>query len=128
MRGFSLAALGVLSVGVAGYAVVGYALYPIGAAVHPDMRVSFAARPAAAYCHVFAAAVALLLGPIQFLPAARGRYPVSGQVSATAPNGCVVGSSPTRGASPVRDAARTGSTTSGDATTRNPLFGLADSG
>lgn len=55
-----------LSFGVALYAVLGYSLVPLGGLVHPDMRPGFVAHPAAVYLHVFAAALALLLGPAQF--------------------------------------------------------------
>lgn len=58
--------LGFLSLGVAAYAALGYGLLPIGALVHPDMKGGFVAHPAGVYLHVFAAAVALLLGPFQF--------------------------------------------------------------
>jgi uncharacterized membrane protein len=56
----------VLSLGVAGYALVAYSLLPIGATVHPDMRPAFEANRAAIYVHVFAAFFALVLGPFQF--------------------------------------------------------------
>jgi uncharacterized membrane protein len=55
-----------LALGVAGYAVVGYGVMPLGSLVHPDMKADFAAHPVGVYCHVFASAVALLLGPFQF--------------------------------------------------------------
>ena len=58
--------LWMLSLGVAGYAFVGYGAMPLGKLVHPDMRATFTAHPVAVYLHVFAAAVALLLGPFQF--------------------------------------------------------------
>ncbi len=56
----------VLSFGVAAYAVLAYALLPLGAVLHPSLRASFSAQSAVAvYLHVFGAAVALLLGPLQ---------------------------------------------------------------
>ncbi len=56
----------VLSFGVAAYAVLAYALLPLGAVLHPSLRDSFAAQSTVAvYLHVFGAAVALLLGPLQ---------------------------------------------------------------
>ena len=61
MQRIGAVALAVLSVGVAGYAVAVYALLPVGAAVHPDMRSGFAAHPAGIYAHVFGSAVALAL-------------------------------------------------------------------
>lgn len=56
----------VLSLGVVAYAVVGYSLRPLGSLVHPDMQSGFGIEPVAIYLHVFASAVALLLGPFQF--------------------------------------------------------------
>ena len=59
--------LGWLSFGVAVYAVAAYALLPIGAVLHPDLRPSFAAHaPAVVMLHAFGAAVALFVGPLQF--------------------------------------------------------------
>lgn len=66
-----------LSIAVAAYAVVAYAGWPVGTVLHPDVRASFAAHPAGVlYAHVFAAAVALLLGPLQFWRHLRTRWPV----------------------------------------------------
>lgn len=59
-------ALCVLSFGVAAYAVVVYALMPLGAVVHPEMRAVFEAHRFGIYAHVFASAMALVLGPLQF--------------------------------------------------------------
>lgn len=56
----------VLCLGVAAYAMVGYGVMPLGSLVHPDMRAGFVAHPLGVNVHVFAAAVALLLGPLQF--------------------------------------------------------------
>src|SRR5688572_16370553 len=67
--------LSAFAVGV--YAVVGYAAYPPGAAVHPDMRVVYAAHRAGISTHVFASAVAILLGPVQFMGAVRRRHPAA---------------------------------------------------
>jgi uncharacterized membrane protein len=55
-----------LSLGVAAYGLASYGVMPIGSFVHPDMKVAFMAHPLGIYVHVFAAAVALLLGPFQF--------------------------------------------------------------
>jgi len=73
-RVIGFVALTVLSLGVAGYAVVVYASLPLGAAVHPNLRASFAARPVGIYAHVFASAVALALGPFQFSKSLRMRH------------------------------------------------------
>lgn len=66
MRSTGTLLLYVLALGVAGYAVVGYSIMPLGSLVHPEMKADFVAHPVGVYCHVFAAAVALLLGPFQF--------------------------------------------------------------
>lgn len=66
MRKFAWGTVVVLSFGVALYALLGYVLAPIGALVHPDMRPDFVAHPIGVYTHVFAAMLALLLGPTQF--------------------------------------------------------------
>ncbi len=55
-----------LCFGVAAYGVIGYIAMPLGSLVHPNMQPDFVAHPAGVYLHVFAAAVALLLGPFQF--------------------------------------------------------------
>lgn len=60
------ATLAILSLGVALYAGIGYAIAPLGTLVHPDMRPDFTAHPVGVYLHVFAALFALLLGPTQF--------------------------------------------------------------
>lgn len=64
-----------LSLAVAGYALVVYALLPVGAAVHPDMRAGFALHRTGIYLHVFAALFALALGPFQFSARLRARRP-----------------------------------------------------
>jgi uncharacterized membrane protein len=64
LTGFAV--LFVLSLAVAGYAVAVYGFLPLGVAIHPDMRATFEAHRAGIYLHVFAAAVALVLGPFQF--------------------------------------------------------------
>lgn len=71
----SYVALTVLSLGIAGYAVVAYSVFPIGATVHPDMRSAFEANRAALYIHIFAAAFALALGPFQFATRLRTARP-----------------------------------------------------
>jgi uncharacterized membrane protein len=68
--------IAVLSFGVAAYAIVAYAALPIGAVLHPDIRVTFAAHGVAiVYLHVFGAALALLLGPFQFWRRLRASRP-----------------------------------------------------
>ena len=62
-------------VGVCGYALFGYLVQQPGATVHPDMKAVFAAHPWGIRLHVFGAALALLLGPLQFHERTRKRFP-----------------------------------------------------
>ena len=62
-----------LSLGVAGYALVMYTVAPLGRFLHPDMRAAFEANRVVVYVHVFASSVALLLGPFQFMNGLRAR-------------------------------------------------------
>jgi uncharacterized membrane protein len=73
MNTATFALLILLSLGVAAYAVVVYALLPLGANLHPAMRAVFEAYPIGIYVHVFASAVALALGPFQFSARLRAR-------------------------------------------------------
>ena len=66
MRRIGFVTLCLLSLGVAGYAIAVYGFMPLGAVLHPDMRASFEANRGAIYAHIFASAVALVLGPLQF--------------------------------------------------------------
>lgn len=63
-----------LAFSVAGYAVYAYGVLPLGALVHPDMKVNFLAHPAGIYTHAFASVVALVLGPFQFSASLRNRH------------------------------------------------------
>lgn len=62
-----------LSLGVAGYALVMYAVVPLGKFLHPDMRAAFEANRFVVYVHVFASSAALILGPFQFMDGFRAR-------------------------------------------------------
>lgn len=64
-----------LSFGVAAYAVVMYSAVPLGKFLHPDMRAAFEAHRIGILSHVFGAAFALLLGPLQFSARLRTRWP-----------------------------------------------------
>ncbi len=66
MRRIGFVMLCLLSLGVAGYVLAVYGFMPLGALLHPDMRASFEANRGAIYAHIFASAVALVLGPLQF--------------------------------------------------------------
>ncbi len=61
-----LGALNALALAVAAYAFLAYALLPPGAEVAPAMQAVYRAHPVLIYGHVFAAALALALGPFQF--------------------------------------------------------------
>lgn len=75
MRRTGFLVLLVLCLGVAGYAVVVYGFTPLGERLHPDMRTVFQAHPVGILTHVFAASLALLLGPFQFMSGLRARRP-----------------------------------------------------
>jgi hypothetical protein len=70
---FALITLG--SLGVAGYALVAYTLYPPGSTVHPQMRAVYEQIPVPILTHIFASLTALTLGPWQFIAAIRRRVP-----------------------------------------------------
>lgn len=72
-RSAAAAAVLLLSLGVAGYALVMYSLVPLGKFLHPDMRAAFEANRAVVYVHVFASSVALILGPFQLMETLRAR-------------------------------------------------------
>lgn len=73
LAGYSV--LFLLSIAVVVYAVGVYGFLPLGALVHPEMRVAFEGERAAIYAHIFGAAVALALGPLQFSVKLRKRRP-----------------------------------------------------
>lgn len=64
-----------LCLAVAAYAAVAYGLYRPGELVHPAMRANFEANALAVRLHVFSALLALALGPLQFSPQVRSRWP-----------------------------------------------------
>ena len=74
LRLSSFIILCLLSIGVAGYAVVVYGFLPLGSLVHPDMRVVFEANKLGIYAHVFGSAVALTLGSFQFSTRLRTKH------------------------------------------------------
>ena len=65
----------VLALAVAAYAVLAYGLLPLGKLMGPEMRANFVAHSVGIYTHVFAAAIALALGPLQFAGRLRRRVP-----------------------------------------------------
>ena len=62
-------------IGVAAYAAIAYAAFPLGALVHPQMKLAFQGHSVAIYTHIFASALALLLVPLQLAAGWRRRYP-----------------------------------------------------
>jgi Predicted membrane protein (DUF2306) len=72
---WALGALNALGVGVAAYAVLAYTLLPPGALVHPAMHSVYLSHPVILYGHVFGAALALALGPLQFCAGLRAFRP-----------------------------------------------------
>ena len=74
MPSMSKSLLFFLAFGVAGYAAFAYGILPLGSLVHPDMKVNFLAHATGIYIHVFAAIVALVLGPFQFSTRLREKY------------------------------------------------------
>lgn len=56
----------ILCTGIAAYAIVAYAAFPLGALVHPDMKTNFENHRLMVYLHIFASSIALLIGPLQF--------------------------------------------------------------
>ena len=64
-----------LSGGVAAYAVLMYGLGPGAKVLPPEMQANFAAHHLAIHTHIFASALALLLGPLQFSTRLRQRWP-----------------------------------------------------
>lgn len=73
---YCFAAASFLCFGVAAYAIGMYGLGPGAERLHPDMRAAFERHPVGITTHIFAASLALLLGPLQFwgrLRAARPR-------------------------------------------------------
>ena len=63
-----------LALAVTLYATLVYALLPLGAAVNPDMRLTYLLHKAGIYTHVFASSVAMLIGPLQFSAKLRQRH------------------------------------------------------
>lgn len=76
MRRFSLAVAFALCFGVAAYAIGMYGVGPGAERLHPDMTAVFQRHPIAIGTHIFASALALLLGPFQFSQGLRARRPV----------------------------------------------------
>jgi uncharacterized membrane protein len=74
MKLLGFCSLFLLTFGVTAYAVFVYGFLPLGSILHPDMRASFLAHSVGIQAHIFAAAVAMTLGPFQFLAGLRRRF------------------------------------------------------
>jgi hypothetical protein len=75
MRYLPLALLWLTSIGVASYALASYTLLTPGTTVHPAMKAVYAEHRVGILAHVIASFFTLLLGPAQFTPAIRARWP-----------------------------------------------------
>ncbi len=61
---------------VAGFSLFAYGFMPLGSLTHPDLKVTFLAHPYGIYTHIFAAIIALVIGPFQFSTAVRKKHPL----------------------------------------------------
>lgn len=75
MRKATLTTAWILSLGVAAYAIAMYGLGPGAARLHPDMRAAFESHAVGIHTHIFASALALVLGPLQFWARLRAERP-----------------------------------------------------
>jgi len=70
-----LAVVGLGSLAIACYSFVAYSLLPAGVLLSSAMAEKFARHPIGIYTHVFGSAVALLIGPLQFVKRIRDSRP-----------------------------------------------------
>lgn len=75
MRRFSAVVAFAFSLLIAAYAIGMYGIGPGAARLHPEMRANFDNHSTGIGIHIFAAALALLLGPFQFSSRLRSRWP-----------------------------------------------------
>jgi hypothetical protein len=75
MRRAGFAIVAALSLAVAGYGLLAYAVGAGGERLPADMRANFQAHAFGIRTHIFASALALLLGPFQFSATLRARAP-----------------------------------------------------
>jgi uncharacterized membrane protein len=75
MKALGLGILQLLALVVVAYAVLAYGFQPLGKFGLPEMGANFRAHALGIQLHVFAASIALLLGPLQFYQRLRGRWP-----------------------------------------------------
>lgn len=73
MRRIGLWTVTLLAIGVALYAGLAYLFLPAGSTVAPAMKAIYQAHLGWILTHVFASAVALVVGPFQFFPKLRAR-------------------------------------------------------
>lgn len=75
MRRASFFVMFLLSLLVSAYAIGMYGFRPGVEHMPLEFRDSFGSRPVAVAAHIFASAAALVLGPVQFMPQLRTRWP-----------------------------------------------------
>jgi hypothetical protein len=75
MRKAAFILLTIASLSIAAYAIVAYTLFPVGSLVHPQMKATYAIHRIGILTHIFASSLTLLLGPWQFIPTVRVRWP-----------------------------------------------------
>lgn len=75
VRRTGLTMLFILCFGVAAYAIGMYGVGPGAERLHPEMRATFESHPIGIGTHIFASALALLLGPFQFSRRLRSARP-----------------------------------------------------
>ncbi len=72
---FAIIAFSAIAVGV--YAIIGYTARPLGVGVHPEMQRVFESQRLGILTHIFCSSLAVLLGPVQFVPGFRRRWPAA---------------------------------------------------
>jgi len=73
MKTLTLWLVVLLSIGVVGYAIFSYAILTPGTTVAPTMKATYEEHRVSILVHIFASAIALAIGPFQFIPAIRNR-------------------------------------------------------
>lgn len=74
LKNIGYAAFIVSTIVVALYAAIVYGFLPLGSHLHPQMTRNYNLNPVAVYIHVFGAAIALLLSPLQLSSVIRKKY------------------------------------------------------
>jgi hypothetical protein len=80
MKTLALWLLWISSIGVAFYALFAYLARPVGSTVHPQMMAVYAEHRVAILVHIFCSVLTLMLGPPQFMPGVRKKWPAAHRV------------------------------------------------